>query len=101
MTKDEMKNRISMSLKDPGLQQGFEIICKNLAELEQEKCELLGIIQGKDEAIKELNLANEKYVDKLTEAKEIINELLRIFNPYNDYEGAFILKNKAEQFIKE
>lgn len=34
MTKDEMKNRISFALKDPILQQGFEIICK---ELEQEK----------------------------------------------------------------
>lgn len=28
--------------------------CKRIAELEQEKCELLGIIQGKDKAIKEL-----------------------------------------------
>lgn len=34
MIKDEMKNRISMALKDPTLQQGFEIICK---ELEAEK----------------------------------------------------------------
>lgn len=34
--KDEMKNRISMALKDPILQQGFEIICKNLAELEKD-----------------------------------------------------------------
>lgn len=33
MTKDEMKNRISMALKDPVLQQGFEIICKENAEL--------------------------------------------------------------------
>ena len=32
--KDEMKNRISLALKDPILQQGFEIICKNL-ETEQ------------------------------------------------------------------
>lgn len=54
MTKDELKNRISMSLKDPRLQQGFEIICKKLAEIEEEKSELLGVIQGKDEAIKEL-----------------------------------------------
>lgn len=30
---DEMKNRISMELKDPILQQGFEIICKENAEL--------------------------------------------------------------------
>lgn len=34
MTKDEMKTRISMALKDPILQQGFECICK---ELEAEK----------------------------------------------------------------
>ena len=40
MTKDEIKNRISMALKDPVLQQGFEIICKNLAELEKENAEL-------------------------------------------------------------
>ena len=33
MTKDEMKNRISMALKDPVLQQGFEIICKENTEL--------------------------------------------------------------------
>lgn len=52
--KDEMKNKISMALKDPVLQQGFEIICKNLVELEKEKCELLGIIQGKDKVIQEL-----------------------------------------------
>jgi hypothetical protein len=31
--KDELKNRISMALKDPVLQQGFEIICKENAEL--------------------------------------------------------------------
>ena len=36
MTKDEMKDKISMALKDSVLQQGFEIICKNLAELEKE-----------------------------------------------------------------
>lgn len=36
MTKDEIKNRISMALKDPILQQGFEIICKENAELKGE-----------------------------------------------------------------
>lgn len=34
MTKDEIKDKISMALKDSVLQQGFEIICKNLADLE-------------------------------------------------------------------
>lgn len=36
MVKDEMKNKISMALKDPILQQGFEIICKENAELKEE-----------------------------------------------------------------
>lgn len=40
MTKEEMKNKISMALKDPILQQGFEIICKENAELEKENAEL-------------------------------------------------------------
>ena len=39
MTKDEMKDRISMALKDPILQQGFEIICKRLVILEKENAE--------------------------------------------------------------
>ena len=34
MTKDEMKDKISFALKDPILQQGFEIICKENAELD-------------------------------------------------------------------
>ena len=42
MTKDEMKDRISMALKDPILQQGLELICKENEELkeqiEQMKC---------------------------------------------------------------
>ena len=42
MTKDEMKDKISMALKDTILQQGLELICKENAELkeqiEQMKC---------------------------------------------------------------
>lgn len=41
--KDEMKNRISMALKDPILQQGFEIICKENAELKIRNAELKGM----------------------------------------------------------
>jgi hypothetical protein len=40
MDKDEMKNRISLALKDPILQQGFEIICKENAELKKEVLEV-------------------------------------------------------------
>ena len=41
MTKDEMKDRISMALQDPILQQGFEIICKENTEL---KCFIRDLI---------------------------------------------------------
>lgn len=51
MTKDEIKNRISMALKDPILQQGFEIICKENAELKKQD-------------------------EQLTKAKEIIKNLI-------------------------
>ena len=34
MTNDEIKDKISMALKDPVLQQGFEIICKENAEFD-------------------------------------------------------------------
>ena len=37
MTKEEIKNKISMALKDPILQQGFECICKEIAELDCQK----------------------------------------------------------------
>lgn len=40
MTKDELKNKISMELKDPVLQQGFEIICKE-AKLKSKAKEII------------------------------------------------------------
>lgn len=49
MTKDEridnLKNKISIALKDPILQLGFEIICKKLVELEKENAELKRIVK--------------------------------------------------------
>lgn len=40
MTKDGMKDKISMALKDPILQMGFEVICSKLSRLEKENAEL-------------------------------------------------------------
>ena len=40
MTKDEMKDKISMALKDSILQMGFEVICIKLSRLEKENAEL-------------------------------------------------------------
>ena len=36
MSKEDMMNKISFALKDPVLQQGFEIICKENAELKEQ-----------------------------------------------------------------
>lgn len=44
-TKDEIKNRISMALKSPVLQQGFEIICRENDKLEKENGKLKAQIE--------------------------------------------------------
>ena len=101
-----MKDKISMAFKDPVSQQGFEIICKNLAELEKENAELkekvsylednlrvarkdrknlqLKVGKGLKEFIKDcpysaLNFyANGYYAEQLTKAKEIIKDYMTI-----------------------
>ena len=107
MTKDEMKDKISMALKDPVLQQGFEIICKNLAELEKENAELkeqcliLADCNTCNSTCKTENIEMKK---QLTKAKEIIEKLYShifqgmCFMGINDYS---IQKAEAEQFLKE
>lgn len=51
--KDEMKNRISMALKDPILQQGFEIICKENVELKHNKKTVVHLANCLEEKMKE------------------------------------------------
>ena len=80
MTKDEMKNRISMALKDPVLQQGFEIICKENAEL-----------------VWKLKTANEQKALQLYKVKEI----LRKFLDAKSIEETCVVESEAEQFLKE
>ena len=113
MTNDEMKNRISMALKDPVLQQGFEIICK---ELEEENNKLLDVINNQDikvadlesenaelrnngftvsamteqqlkvaiEKGEQLEKENAEQKDQLTKAKEIIRTFLNMPMPNNE-----------------
>lgn len=70
MNKDEIKNKISISLKDPILQQGFEVICKKNTELSSQ----------------------------LTKAKEIIKELLSCL-PKENIEGIYEVIEMAEEFL--
>ena len=83
-------------------------LCKSaverIEELEKEKCELLGIIQGKDKVIQELEKElNNMLVSKnqqLTKAKEIIKEMLGIL-PKENIEGIYEITEEAEQFLRE
>ena len=87
MTKDEMKDKISMTLKDPVLQQGFEIICKNLAELEKENAELKEqclILADCNTCHSTCKNENAEIKKQLTKAKEIIKKFSEFVN--NDVE---------------
>lgn len=106
MTKDEIKNRISMALKDPVLQQGFEIICKENAELKGEADSVLNNWCKGDDPCPHLKKRDEQ----LAKAKEIIKRFSEFVN--NEVEinmehplGYTYLWNelceKAEQFLSE
>ena len=97
MTKDEMKNRISMSLKDPVLQQGFEIICKENAELKGEADSVLNNWCKGDDPCPHLKKRDEQ----LTKAKKIIRNCLNLRNSVMTEETEIALIKEAEQFLKE
>lgn len=111
MTKDEMKNRISLALKDPILQQGFEIICKNLAEeLVEENAELEKENARLKEKLKPENclklLAKDGYIkftsEQLTKAKEIIKNLIdELIVIYGEHIRVLESVEQAEKFLKE
>lgn len=89
MTKDEMKNRISIALKDPILQQGFEIICKENEELKEIN---EGYCRSRDRLIS-MGFPTFKdckeYAEHFTKAKEII---LKLYNAGRD-----VLMCRAEE----
>lgn len=94
-----MKNRISMALKDPILQQGFEIICKENAEL-KEQCSILADCNTCTSACKTENIEMKK---QLTKAKEIIREFVEWANWQGNSNCPSFksIQDKTEQFISE
>ena len=93
MNKEEMKNKISMALKDPILQQGFECICKENAEL-------------KETVIKMNNVITETF-SNLSKAKELLERLLitscnsDVLNLLPNCSEVLRVRVEAEQFISE
>lgn len=121
ITRDEMKNRISMALKDPILQQGFEIICKELeqekklnAEIKarfvkcntctqemKDKCLMFteNLCEGErcEELVDIMSLVEKRESnDKLKLAKDIIKKL--ISNAPNTYSGTDIELQQSKMF---
>ena len=87
MTRDEMKNKISLALKDPILQQGFECICKENAVL-KDKIGMLDLFCGGDSFKQRrldtfIQIAN--YIEKLEkENAELKKQLVMSNKVYND-----------------
>ena len=118
--KDEIKDKISFALKDPILQQGFEVICKENAELDcqmnrnkychscvnaTDRCfrKEIGCPCEKYKSYKdenaELEKENAKFKCLLSDAKAIIRKYYNC-NPSCGYSYEDIDK-QAEQFLKE
>ena len=103
MTKDGMKNKISMALKDPILQIGFELICKNLARLEKENAELREqylLLADCDTCYSPRKNENVEMKKQLVKAKAIIKDLLSVL-PKENIEGVYEVTEEAEQFLRE
>ena len=92
-TKDELKCRISMALKDSVLQVGFEIICRENDKLEKENAELKkrnGELSGQKASL-------ERWFG---EAKSIIEELYNVI-PASMAEYAKEPMEHARRFMTE
>ena len=87
---NDLKNRISFALKDATLQQGFEIICKRISELEKENEDLkaeIGLneatIQGQLEERVKVIKENEDLKKQIEQMKCCEN----CIHDYDNYEG--------------
>ena len=101
MTKDEMKDKISMALKDPILQQGFEVICKENAELKGIK-DIATLIRANNETVITLMQLNNMLVNKnqqLTKAKELLTKWVELFKPKGGNIPPTPIQVETEQFI--
>ena len=99
MDKDEMKDRISLALKDPILQQGFEIICKENAELK----EIIDNDVDKKIYVQLAKKAELADVQKgqLTEAKELLAKWVELFKPKLEGFPKTPIQVDTEAFLKE
>lgn len=90
ISKDKLKNMVSMAIKDPVLRQGFELICKENTDLRLDL-----------EALEEADNININHCMKvngqLWKAKGIIKRLLNVMNGDNTERTKVV--EEAEQFL--
>ena len=108
--KDELKNRISMALKDPTLQQGFEIICRELADLQKEvidlrrdKEDLIFVRNAKADHILELKeqIEKMKFWHNKTEMEVVRDVLTEYINNHESFDIAiFNVRNRLNGRLK-
>lgn len=109
---NDLKNRISFALKDATLAQGFEIICKRIAELEKGNEELVDKKTDLEKRIFELEKENEDLKAKigLNEAtiQEQLKERVKVIKENEDlkkqikgFENNFDYQNKIIDKYKE
>lgn len=89
MTKEEARfsvmGAISMALKDPTLQQGFEIICKNLSELEETNAKLQAKIDDwQSEYIELENFKNNEIAELKEQIEKMKDCLNKWYKKHND-----------------
>lgn len=93
---NELMNKISFALKDATLQQGFEIICKKISELEKENEELKKEIEKLKEKHKEAFLKEiANHNKEIAELQKLFNEEHQRFNKY--FEETLFLRGENEQ----
>ena len=102
MSKEDMMNRISLALKDPILQMGFEVICSKLSRLEKENAELKEqclILADCNTCHSSCKNANTEMKGQLTKAKELLTRFIMGSVYFNGKETDLV--EEAEQFIRE
>ena len=101
-----MKNKISMELKNPITQQGFEIICKQLIEKDKEIEELKRLSDMQDKTVVDLTKTCKECREKIAgleaqieKAKDIIKKLLEL--NYSEFTKTNVIFLQAGNFLKE
>ena len=93
MTEEELKDRISMALKDPILQQGFECICKENSELKNKNKVLELYADLADGKVDEVKL-------ELFRARRVIMKFVKIYaNPHSEEE--IKLRDEVKKLLEE